>query len=194
MLDCDIMRKIIICLTGMPGSGKTTVAEMLKSKGFTLVELSGELKRLMEVCGTQVDIHSREKFTVKLKKAFGRDILAKLSAASVARAKGNVVISGVRNTAELAYIRTLNPNVAMIALLVPKDLRYDRIMHRKEGIPTANYREFEWRDKRNVALGMLQVIRSADYTLTNTGTVSHLESDIDAILKKLGGAKRRPAK
>lgn len=174
----------------MPGSGKTTVAEMLKSRGFTLVELSGELKRLMEICGTQVDIHSREKFTVKLKKAFGRDILAKLSAEAVARSKGNVVISGVRNTSELSYIRTLNPNVAMITLSVPKGVRYDRIMHRKGGIPTANYKEFEWRDRRNVALGMLQVIRSADYNLANTGTISQLHSDLDAILGKLSRGKR----
>ena len=185
------MKKIIICLTGMPGSGKTTVAEMLKSKGFTIIELSSELKRLMEICGTPVDMQSREAFTIKLKKSFGRDILAKLASEAVARSKGNVVISGVRNTEELSYIRTLNPEVAMIALSVPKNMRYDRIMSRTEGIRTHNYREFEWRDRKNVALGMLQVIHSADYTLSNTGTLSQLHSDIDSIIKILGSTKRR---
>ena len=185
------MKKIIICLTGMPGSGKTTVAEILKSRGFTIIELSSELKRLMNICGTPFDMKSREVFTVKLKKAFGRDILAKLAAEAVARSRGNVVISGVRNTTEISYIRTLNPDVAMIALSVPKGVRFERIIHRKQGIKTHDYREFEWRDRRNVALGMLQVIRSADYTLSNTGTLAQLHSDLDSLLRKLGSTTRR---
>jgi dephospho-CoA kinase len=183
------MKKIIICLTGMPGSGKSTVSDMLKDKGFAIIELSSQLKRLMNICGTPFNMQNREAFTVKLKKAFGRDILAKLSTEAVTRSKGNVAISGVRNTAELAYIRTLNPNVAMIALSVPKNVRYDRIIRRKAGLKTSSYREFEWRDRRNVALGMLQVIRSADYTLPNTGTLAQLRSNLDVLLRTLSSTK-----
>lgn len=183
------MKKIIICLTGMPGSGKTTVADMLRAKGFTIVELSAELKRLMEICGMPFNMQNREVFTVKLKKAFGQDILAKFATEAVARSKGNVVISGVRNTAELSYIHTLNPNIAMIALHVPKDVRYDRIMHRKKGLKTHNYREFEWRDRKNVALGTMKVINSADYVLLNTGTLSQLRSNLDELLRTLRSGK-----
>ena len=31
--------KLIICLTGMPGAGKTTIAEALRSKGFDKVTM-----------------------------------------------------------------------------------------------------------------------------------------------------------
>lgn len=181
---------MIICLTGMPGSGKTTVADMLKQRGFTLIELSSQLKKLMSICGGTFDMKSREAFAANLKKAFGRDILAKLSAEEVKNAKGNVIISGVRSTMELDYIRTLNQNVAVIALSVPKDLRYNRLVKRKAGIRTSNYRDFEWRDRSNVAMGMPQAIHSADYTLVNTGTLTQLHSDIDELLRRIGSAKR----
>jgi dephospho-CoA kinase len=188
------MKKIIICLTGMPGSGKSTVADMLKERGFTMVEMSAQLKTLMGICGVPFNMKSREAFAVNLKKSFGRDILAKLSTKEVLGAKSHVVISGVRSTDELNYIRTLSPHVATVALSVPKETRFERIIGRKAGIRTKSYREFEWRDKKNVAMGLLQVIHAADYALPNTGTLSELNASLDKLLRKLERkAERRNA-
>src|SRR5437660_1520692 len=35
--------KFIVCLTGMPGSGKSTVAESLKKKGFSVIAMGDEM-------------------------------------------------------------------------------------------------------------------------------------------------------
>ena len=173
----------------MPGSGKSTVANMLKDRGFTMVEHSALINKLMRIGGLRVNAKNREIFVVKLKKAFGRDVFSKLSSKIIASSKGNVVVSGPRDPAEISYIRKYRPGVVVVALSAPKKLRYNRIMSRKGGINTNSYREFEWRDRKNVALGMLQVIRSADYTLPNTGTLAQLRSSLDELLRTLSGAR-----
>ncbi len=43
-LDKRIKTKFIVCLTGMPGSGKSTVADSLKKKGFAVIVM-GDLVR-----------------------------------------------------------------------------------------------------------------------------------------------------
>ncbi len=182
--------KLIICLTGMPGSGKSTVANMLKRRGFYVLELSSSLHRLMRMCGFKVNTKTREFFTAKLKKEFGHGILAKLSADSILRLPRDVVVSGVRNVEEIAYIRTLSPHVAVIAVSVPRRTRYERLSRRKDIFKISSYREFEWRDRKNVALGTLKVVRSADYVLANTGTLPQLHSDLDELLAAIRNKKR----
>jgi dephospho-CoA kinase len=173
----------------MPGSGKSTVADMLKERGFTMVEHSSQIKKLMRIGGIKINSKNIETFVIRLKKAFGRDVVSKLSSKIIASSKGNVVISGPRDPAEVAYIRKYRPGVVVVAVSAPRKLRYDRIVKRKEGLKAGNYREFEWRDRKNVALGTMKVINSADYVLLNTGTLSQLRSNLDELLRTLRSGK-----
>jgi dephospho-CoA kinase len=184
------MKKIIICLTGMPGSGKTTVADMLKEHGFTIVELSSQLTQLMSIFGIPFNMKNRVELAVSLKETFGRDILAKLSEEDVKRAKGDVVISGVRSSIELRCIRSQGSNVYAVALQVPTLVRFNRLKKRKGGFEIKNYRELEFRDRSDAAMGMSKVIRAADYTLLNTGTVKQLGSSVEGMLRKIRARRR----
>ncbi len=190
-LNGDIMAKgnIVICLTGMPGSGKSTVGGMLKENGFTMVEHSSQIKKLMRIGGMPINAKNIELFVVNLKKAFGRDVVAKLSSKKIASSKGDVVISGPRDPAELAYIRKFHPEVVVVAVSAPKKLRYERIVDRKGGIKANSYQEFEWRDRKNVALGTMKLIKSADYVLVNTGTFPQLHSNLNELLRMLRSGK-----
>jgi dephospho-CoA kinase len=180
---------IMMCLTGMPGSGKTTVADMLKEKGFTMVEHSSQIKRLMRIGGMKVNAKNMELFVIQLKKAFGRDVVSKLSSKTIASSRGNVVISGPRDPAEISYIRKFHPEVVVVAISAPRKLRYNRIMHRKKGLKAGNYREFEWRDRKNIALGTMKLINHADYVLVNTGTLTQLRFNLDELLRTLQDGK-----
>lgn len=185
--------RLVICITGMPGSGKSTVAQMLEGKGFTVMELSMPLKLLMRMCGVKLNVQNQEDFRGKLKEAFGTDILAKLLANKILSSHSNVVISGVRNMAELAYVRSLGINVAVIAVSVPKKLRYERLTRRKGTFRITSYPEFALRDRKNVSLGTPQVIRAADYVLVNTGTMKQLHSDLDELIKMIRNGGRKSA-
>lgn len=180
-----------MCLTGMPGSGKSTVADMLKERGFTMVEHSAQIKKLMRIGGMTINAKNIELFVVRLKEAFGRDVVAKLSSKMISSAKGDVVISGPRDPAEVEYIRTIRPGVVVVAVSAPSKVRYNRLIKRKEDVETNNYQEFEWRDRKNVALGTMKLIKSADYLLLNTGTLPELHSNVDELLRSLRSGKRQ---
>ncbi|MBI2006050.1 MAG: AAA family ATPase, partial [Nitrosopumilales archaeon] len=38
------MSKLIVCLTGMPGAGKSTIANGLKSKGFDVINMGDAVR------------------------------------------------------------------------------------------------------------------------------------------------------
>ncbi|MDH5554141.1 MAG: AAA family ATPase [Nitrosopumilus sp.] len=38
------MTKLIVCLTGMPGAGKSTIAEGLKVKGYTVINMGNTIR------------------------------------------------------------------------------------------------------------------------------------------------------
>jgi len=38
------LSKLIVCLTGMPGAGKSTIADGLKSKGFEIINMGDAVR------------------------------------------------------------------------------------------------------------------------------------------------------
>ena len=39
-----MLNKLLVCLTGMPGAGKSTIAEGLKSKGYEIINLGNTVR------------------------------------------------------------------------------------------------------------------------------------------------------
>ncbi len=177
--------ELTICLIGMPGSGKSTVANILKRRGFSVIENSAQLKKLMQMYGMRMDVKSVESFVIKMKRAFGRDIFSKLSSKKISGHRGDVAISGPRDPAEIEYIRLLRPGVVVVEVSAPGRVRYERLARRRGLFKISSYREFEWRDRKNIALGIRQSMRSADYILLNTGTIPQLRSDLDGLLDRI---------
>jgi dephospho-CoA kinase len=39
-----MLNKLLVCLTGMPGAGKSTIAEGLKSEGYEIINLGNAVR------------------------------------------------------------------------------------------------------------------------------------------------------
>jgi len=39
-----MLSKLLVCLTGMPGAGKSTIADGLKSKGYEIINLGNAVR------------------------------------------------------------------------------------------------------------------------------------------------------
>ena len=39
-----MLSKLLVCLTGMPGAGKSTIAEGLESKGYEIINLGNAVR------------------------------------------------------------------------------------------------------------------------------------------------------
>ena len=173
---------MIICITGMPGSGKTTAAAMLKSKGFRVIEMSDFARALMRKKRMDINVKSLAEFINGLKKESGMDILAKLTAEKIPRNR-NTVINGVRNMAEIRYLRKrFGTSLLIIAIIAPPKMRYKRLSVRSSRSPES-YEDFLWREKDERFKGTGKVVESADIMVANVGSKAELKSDTARVIK-----------
>ncbi|PIW35191.1 MAG: dephospho-CoA kinase, partial [Nitrosopumilales archaeon CG15_BIG_FIL_POST_REV_8_21_14_020_33_23] len=93
--------KLIVCLTGMPGAGKSTIADGLKSKGYDVINMGNVVRteaknRNLEPTGSNLG-----KLMIELREKNGQGAIAELVVPQIENAKSKVVIiDGIRSNAE----------------------------------------------------------------------------------------------
>jgi dephospho-CoA kinase len=175
---------MIICITGLPGAGKTSVAKILQRRGFKAYELGDVVREMMRKQGIPITPDSDKKFTIELRKKHGNLVTVQYLLKKVKlKRHAKIAIVGVRSKYELDYIKKHAP-VVTIAVVAPAKLRYERI--KKRGRPDAprSLREFIVdRDKKEEKWGLLKAIGSADYVISGAGNIIGLKHAVYAILK-----------
>jgi dephospho-CoA kinase len=179
---------MIICLTGMPGSGKSTAAKIFEKASFRVFEGSATIKEEMEKRGIEITSENIEVFTNKMKNENGKAFFAAITGKKVlAAAKdSDVLVIGFRSTAEFEELqKAIGSKIPLIVLTSPESIRFQRLSERKT-IPIKSKEAFLTRDKGNIDQGIDKLIENADYLISNTGSTGELEESIIELLKKLG--------
>ena len=172
---------MLVLITGLPGSGKSTVAKIFKQKSFEMIEMGNIARAIAKKQKMSVD-----EFSKIARRKYGKDFFAKKVVELIEKRKKrnkkkNFVISGLRNLEELEEFKKLDKNAKLIAVTAPKELRIKRLLRRKR----KTQKEIEARDKKEIALGMLKLIKNADFVLANTSTKEELRKNVEEILKAL---------
>jgi len=187
---------MIFGLTGKNGSGKSSVGEILVSRGYTLYSLSdilretlaGENKKIVRVA--LIELGNR------LRQQYGPSILADKTIEKMDVDK-NYVIDSIRNPQEVQSLRKL-PHFQLICVEAPLEKRFERSKKRnREGAePTlAAFREMENREIHNPSPNgqqLAETARLADHAITNDQTLKTLTEQVLEILKKTSGSLKRP--
>lgn len=184
---------MIIIITGLPGSGKSTLASMLRQKRFRIIEISTILKAKMRKEGISISVANLEAFGMEMKKADPKLVgVAREAASHVAGSKLNAAISGVRCIEQVDAIRRrLRQDAWVIAATSPKLTRYGRLS-RKSRMRVENMGQMSMRDHSSVSQGANELIRSADFIISNVGTKKELRKELDTVLSLI--KDRRPTK
>jgi len=102
------LSKLIVCLTGMPGAGKSTIAEGLKNKGFEIINMGDAVraeakKRELEPTGQNLG-----KLMLELREKNGPGAVAELIQDQIKNSEHEIiVIDGIRSNAEIDVLRNL---------------------------------------------------------------------------------------
>ncbi len=176
--------KLIVCLTGMPGAGKTTIAEALKSKGFDKVTMgdavrSEATRRKMEPTGENLG-----KLMLELREKNGPGAVAELIKEDILKSKSNVIlIDGVRSLAEVNVLKSIG-TVKVLAIHASGDTRYKFLTGRGRSDAPADREDFTKRDSREIGVGMSESIALADETISNNNlTIEQLVNMAYQIIK-----------
>ncbi|MGC8587106.1 MAG: AAA family ATPase [Candidatus Micrarchaeia archaeon] len=188
---------MIICITGMPGSGKSVTADILGKMGFKIIEMGDLIREEMKRNGIKVTNENMRNFAIDIRKRGGNDIVAKLTAKKIKnlRNRGKIAIVGVRNADELSYFRRIFKRFATVEIYAPAKSRYERLEGRGRKDDPKNYNEFKFREKKEGKLGIASAIMSTDYVVLNTGSIADLKKSLKLLVgfleEKEGNAKRK---
>ena len=175
---------MIICITGLPGAGKSTAGKILGRMGYRIYELGDIVREMMNEQGIKLTPESDRQFTMSLRKRHGnlvtvRYLLKKVKLGS----NRNIAIVGIRSKAELDYIRK-RAKVVTIAVVAPVKLRFERIKRRRRPDAPGTIAEFvRDRDEKEAKWGELAAIKSADYIVSGAGNIVGLRHAVRTVLK-----------
>ena len=176
--------KLIICLTGMPGAGKTTIAEGLRSKGFDKVTMGDAVRaestrRNIDPTGTNLG-----KIMIELREKNGPGAVAELIRNDILNSKSNVVlVDGVRSLSEVNVLKKIG-TVKVLAIHASGDTRYKFLTGRGRSDAPSDREDFTQRDSREIGVGMSESIALADETISNNNmTIEELVSAAYGIIQ-----------
>ena len=160
--------RLIVCLTGMPGAGKSTVASILKVKGFSSITMGDAVREEAKLRGLEPTDANLGKLMLKLREDLGQGAVAHLVLKKLERdgADSNIVIDGVRSIDEVEVLRRVG-HVRLLAIHASQDTRFKHLKGRGRSDAPSNSKEFAGRDKRELSVGISEAIALADETLSN---------------------------
>src|SRR5215212_7442708 len=183
-------RKLIVCITGMPGAGKSTIAESLRKKGFYVIAMGDVIReeaRQRNLDPTDINLG---KLMLKLRDDLGPGaiahlILRKINSEDISSAqKENVVIDGIRGIAEVEILKRVGC-VKLLAIHASTNKRFTHLKQRARSDDPCAMEEFTIRDRRELTVGISEAIALADETLSNNDlTVDQLQEKAFKIIRK----------
>jgi len=182
----------VLAFVGMTGSGKGTCTDYLESKGFPVVHFGNMIYE--EVQRRGLDNVNDEKFVREdLRAKEGKEVLA-IHAGNKAddhfkAGHSTVVFDGLYSWSELKYLRKkYGDNLIVIAMITPRQERYQRILDRKDSHRKYTSKEQimsrEVDEIENLEKG--GPIAMADYFIPNATGVEGLLNDLLKLLEQLG--------
>lgn len=161
-------KRLIVCLTGMPGAGKSTVASFLKEKGFATVTMGDAVREEAKRQGLEPTDANLGKLMLKLRQDLGQGAVAHLVLQKLERdgSSGDVVIDGIRSIPEVEVLKKAG-HVKLLAIHASQDTRFKHLVDRARSDAPASSDEFAGRDKRELSVGISEAIALADETISN---------------------------
>ncbi|MFB5606682.1 MAG: AAA family ATPase [Candidatus Nitrosomaritimum yanchengensis] len=177
------MTKLIVCLTGMPGAGKSTIAEGLKSKGYEIINMGNAVrneakKRNLEPTGPNLG-----KLMLELREKNGPGAVAELVKPQIENSSSEVIIiDGIRSSSEIEVLRKYG-TVKLLAIHASTETRFDFLKQRGRSDDPKTKENFEERDDRELGVGISNPIALSDDAISNNNLTK--EELIELSFKKI---------
>ncbi|MEJ2259235.1 MAG: AAA family ATPase [Nitrosopumilaceae archaeon] len=174
---------MIVCLTGMPGAGKSTIAEGLKSKGYEIINMGNAVrneakKRNLEPTGPNLG-----KLMLELRENNGPGAVAELVKPQIENSSSEVIIiDGIRSSPEIEVLRKYG-TVKLLAIHASTETRFDFLQQRGRSDDPKTKENFEERDDRELGVGISNPIALSDDAISNNNLTK--EELIELSFKKI---------
>ncbi|MFQ5941167.1 MAG: AAA family ATPase [Nitrososphaerales archaeon] len=167
---------LIVCITGMPGAGKTTVARTLKANNFTIITMGDVVREEAGRQGLEQDDVNLGKLMLKLRKTLGPGAIAHLIVQKMQKdPKMLIAVDGLRSMHEVEVLRK-HGVVRILGIHAPKEARFRFLRGRRRQDAPRSEDDFSNRDKRELDVGIGEAISYSDSIIMNDTTKKELQA------------------
>lgn len=144
---------LIVGITGQFGSGKSTAAIFLQTKGFRRIYLASFLEEEIEKKGfVPITRKHLQDMGNELREKYGGGVLVKKALELAKKGKyKKIVIDGIRNIEEIKLLQK-NGNFTLLAIVSDKKVRFERLKKNKRR-EDLTWDEFDKLDKKDLGIG-----------------------------------------
>ena len=147
-----MLSKIIVCITGMPGAGKSTIVNKLQEIGFTKFTLGDGIRAEAKRRNVDPSGENLGKIMLEVREKNGPGAVAELSKDSIQNSTQDVVIiDGVRSIAEIDVLKQIG-DVKLLAIDASPETRFNFLSSRGRSDDPKTQENFQERDNREISV------------------------------------------
>ena len=186
MIDWWMITLKIIIITGMPGAGKSEVANAFKIAGYPLIIMGDVIREETRNRGLEANPENTKKIMLELRELHGPGAVATRCLDGLCNQESNIiVIEGCRSIAEIDVFDNYADELMIICVHASPKVRFSRLQERNREDAPPTWEIFRERDIREISVGLGGVIALSDVMLINEGTLEDIQNSSKELVAKL---------
>lgn len=176
----------LIIVTGMPGAGKSEVADVFRRNGHPIIVMGDVIREETKRRGLEANRENTKKVALELREIDGPGAIAKHCIKIMEEAADRIiVIEGCRSLAEVDVFDNYAETLTIVSVHTSPSTRFTRLKSRGRDDAPLEWESFRERDLREISIGLGGVIAMSDIMLINEGTIEELRKASEEILKRV---------
>jgi dephospho-CoA kinase len=180
--------KLVIGLTGMPGSGKSLGVEAAKQLDYEVVTMGDVIREETAKRGLEPTPANVGKVMLELRAANGAGVVAEKCVAKIlGKQTRKIVVDGLRSYTEAEVLQRHLANFVLVAVHSAPRVRFERLAARGRSDDPKTWAVFHERDMRELGVGIGYAIALAEHVIINDGTKEQLEANAAKVFRSVEG-------
>lgn len=175
----------VMGISGMPGSGKSVIADKALEKGAIIVSMGDIIREEAKKRGEPT------KETAKnLRKEFGDNIVSELTIEKIKKLEENeenklIIIEGIRSHHEVKMFKENFDNFFILSVFANPTIRFERLKIRQREDDSQDYEGFQKRDETELGFGIGNVISLSDKLIINESDLESYEMEVEEFFNEI---------
>lgn len=167
----------------MPGSGKGVVVEVGSKMGCGIVVMGDEIRYKANLLGVKPTPENIGVIMLEMRQTSGPTVIAKLCVPKIQKIRENtVIIEGIRSLSEVEELKKHFPLFKLVAIHSSPKTRFRRLIKRKRSDDPSSWEVFIERDRRELQVGLGNIIACADFMIINESKRKIVEAKVRELL------------